>query len=180
MHGIVFAALRDFLASHLDQDRADAVFGAQPPYLMSGAYPDADFLRLVERARLLRDEPPESFLRAFGVFTGSKTFPRLYPAYYEVAGDTRTFLLTVESRIHELVRATVPNAVPPRLRVEAAGDHAVRVSYDSPRQLCWFLHGLVEGTAAHFRESVDVAHETCIRRGDASCLFAIGIRHPRG
>jgi hypothetical protein len=114
--GIVFAALRDFLTSHLGADRADAIFGAQPPYLMSAAYSDADFLSLVERARMLSDQPLESFLQAFGVFTGSQTFPRLYPAYYDLACDTRTSLLTVESRIHELVRATIPNAVPDESR----------------------------------------------------------------
>jgi Haem-NO-binding len=176
MHGIVFAALRDFLTSHLGPDRADAIFGAQPPYLMSAAYSDAEFLSLVERARMLSDEPLESFLQAFGVFTGSQTFPRLYPAYYDLAGDTRTFLLTVESRIHELVRATIPNALPPRLRVLASSEHAVSVSYNSPRQLCGFLHGLVEGTAAHFGGTVDVTQETCVKRGDPSCLFSITMR----
>ena len=174
MHGIVFAALRDFLATHLDQERADAVFGVEAPYLMTAAHPDADFLRLVERARLGADEPMPDFLRAFGVFTGERTFPRLYPAFYDVAGDGRTFLLTIEDRIHELIRATVPDATPPQLHVEAAGDHELRVEYDSPRRLCSFLHGLVEGTAAHYDETVDVAQESCVWRGDPICVFAIG------
>ena len=178
MHGIVFAALRDFVAEHLDQGRADSVFGAQPPYLMSSAYPDEELLQLVERARELADEPAGDFLRAFGAFTGATTFPRLYPAYYEVAGGTRAFLLTLESRIHELVRATVPNATPPRLVIEAAGDEGLRVLYDSPRRLCAFLHGLVEGTATHYAETVDVTEETCMLRGDAACLFTIGLERP--
>ena len=175
MHGIVFAALRDFVAEHLDQGRADRVFGTQPPYLMSSAYPDEDFLRLLERARELAGEPAAEFLRAFGAFTGARTFPRLYPAYYEVAGGTRAFLLTLENRIHELVRATIPNATPPRLGIEAVNDHGLRIRYDSPRRLCAFLHGLVDGTATHYAETVEVVEETCMSRGDAACLFTISV-----
>ncbi len=173
MHGIVFAALRDFLAAHLDQERADHVFAERTPYLLSQTYADEEFLDLFERARSLADEPPDDFLRAFGAFTGATTFARLYPAFYEVAGGTRTFLLTIESRIHELVRATIPNAAPPRLRVEDAGDDAVRIVYDSPRQLCRFLEGLVAGTALYFDETADITEERCMRRGDSACVFLV-------
>lgn len=174
MHGLVFAALRDFLVSHLDQDQADSVFATGPPYLMSAAYPDEEFLQLVERSRALSGEPLGDFLRSFGNFTGATTFPRLYPAFYEIAGDTRSFLLTIESRIHELVRATVPNATPPRLRIEATSGKNLRIVYDSPRRLCAFLEGLVEGTAAHFCDPVDISQPTCAGRGDDACVFAVG------
>lgn len=176
MHGIVFAALRDFIASHLNQERADHVFAEKTPYLLSQAYADEEFLDLFERARSLADEPPDDFMRAFGSFTGATTFPRLYPAFYDVAGDTRTFLLTIETRIHELVRATVPNAHPPRLRVERAGDTSVRIVYDSPRHLCRFLEGLVSGTALHFGETDDTTEERCMRRGDSACVFLVRLR----
>jgi predicted hydrocarbon binding protein len=174
MHGLVFAALRDFLVSHLDQEQADSIFVSGPPYLMSAPYPDGEFLQLVERGRALSGEPLTDFLRSFGIFTGATTFPRLYPAFYEVAGDTRTFLLTIESRIHELVRATVPDATPPRLHIEAENEERLRIVYDSPRRLCAFLDGLVVGTAAYFGESVEVSEPTCVRRGDAACVFAVG------
>jgi len=172
MHGLIFAGLRDFLVSHLDQEQADSVFASGPPYLMSAAYSDDEFLQLVERGRALSGEPLVEFLRSFGSFTGATTFPRLYPAFYEIAGNSRTFLLTVESRIHELVRATIPDATPPRLRIEATSD-GLRIVYDSPRRLCAFLEGLVSGTAAYFGEPVEVSESTCVQRGDAACVFAV-------
>jgi Haem-NO-binding len=97
----------------------------------------------------------------------------LYPSYFDVAGDARTFLLTVEDRIHELVRATVPDARPPQLHVEPLGEDGVRISYSSPRKLCVLLGGLVEGTASHFGEAADIAEVECMLRGDPACLFEV-------
>jgi predicted hydrocarbon binding protein len=64
--------------------------------------------------------------------------------------------------------------------IEAASDEGVRVLYDSPRRLCAFLHGLVEGTAMHYAETVEVTEETCMLRGDAACLFRIGVGQRAG
>lgn len=175
MHGLIFAALRDFLTSRVGQERTDELFAAAPPYLMSAAYPDDDFLQLVERGRAAADEPLEEFLRSFGAFTGSHTFPRLYPAFYAVAGGTRTFLLTVEDRIHELVRATIPDAAPPQLHVEPAAEQRLRITYDSPRRLCPFVDGLLVGTAACFDEQAVVTERACARRGDPACVFELSL-----
>jgi predicted hydrocarbon binding protein len=68
----------------------------------------------------------------------------------------------------------VPDATPPRLRVERADEERLRIVYDSPRRLCAFLDGLVAGTAAYFGEPVEVSELTCVTRGDAECVFAVG------
>ncbi len=173
MHGLVFAALRDYLGARLGAERADAVFAGEPLYRMTESYPDAAFAALAERARALADRPLDEFLRDFGAYTGETTFARLYPAYFEVAGDCRTFLLTIEERIHELVRATIPDALPPQLRTESAGEDGVRIHYDSPRRLCRLLEGLVAGTAARYGERAEIVEEACVFRGGAECTFHV-------
>lgn len=110
---------------------------------------------------------------AFGAFTGSTTFPRLYPAFYEIAGDARSFLLTFEGRIHELVRATIPDAQPPQLRAAALDGGAVEITYRLPRRLCRLLEGLAIGTASHFGEAADVSEVSCMNRGAYACVFHI-------
>ena len=82
-------------------------------------------------------------------------------------------MLTVENRIHELVRATVPAAQPPRLHVEPLGTQGVRIRYDSERRLCVLLEGLIRGTAAHYEEDVDVREPECMLRGDPACVFDV-------
>ena len=112
----------------------------------------------------------------FGVFTAPTTFARPYTAFFAIAPSARDFLLTVETRIHELVRATIPNARPPQLQVSERGTNGVSISYTSARQLCVLLRGLVEGTARHYDETAVIEESTCMKRGDAACTFDVTLR----
>ena len=82
----------------------------------------------------------------------------------------------METRIHELVRATIPNAGPPQLVVGELGDDGVSIVYTSPRRLCVLLRGLTEGTARHYGERAAIEEMNCMRRGDAACTFGVRFR----
>ena len=178
MHGLIFVSFRDYLASRFDSGTAADVFAGEPLYAMSDAYDDDRFAALLERASARSGEPASDLLYDFGRFTGETVFPRLYPAFYEIAGGTAGFLLTVEDRIHELVRATIPSARPPELSAEPI-DGGVRLTYSSPRHLCRLLSGLATGTARHYGEHGDVVEATCMLRGDDACRFDVRIGEPR-
>ena len=178
MHGVIFASFSDYVTARFGADTGRQVFAHEPIYLLSEAYDDERLFGLVERTAAATDVGAAELVRDFGVFTAETTFARLYPAFFAVAGDARSFLLTVEDRIHELVRATIPQARPPQLHVEPLGDDGARIAYTSPRQLCILLTGLVEGTAHHYGERADVTESACMRRGDPACLF--DIRFTRG
>jgi hypothetical protein len=109
----------------------------------------------------------------FGVFTAESTFARLYPALFAMSPTARAFLLTVEAQIHEVVRAAIPNAQPPKLSVAESDMGGVSIVYTSPRRLCSLLRGLVDGTARHYGETVLIDERTCMRRGDATCTFEV-------
>ena len=111
--------------------------------------------------------------RGFGAFAAQKTFAGLYPGYYAESGDTCTFLLGIEERIHELVRATIPGATPPKLHVQRLGEHGVLVSYTSRRGLCRLLEGLVHGTAEYYGERIELEELQCMHRGDAGCVYSV-------
>jgi hypothetical protein len=128
---------------------------------------------LIGRAAEAAGRDVDDLVYAFGVFTGATTFTRLYPAFFAIAPSARDFLLTVETRIHELVRATIPNARPPQLSVSELGSDGVTIDYSSPRQLCVLLRGLAEGTARHYGERSQIEEVTCMRRGDAACRFEV-------
>jgi predicted hydrocarbon binding protein len=143
--------------------------------MMSEAYPDHEFLALLGSASRALEADQDQLLRDFGLFAGSQTFPHLYPAFFSTTGNTRAFLLTVEERIHEVVRATVPNARPPQLDVVAFDEDGVRITYTSPRRLCVLLTGLVAGTAAHYGDPVEIEETACMRRGDPACVFEVRV-----
>ena len=173
MHGVIFTSLRDYVGSEHGADTAAAVFEGAPAFLLSDAYPDARFHDLIGRLVEQTGREPEALVYDFGRFTAQRTFVRLYPAFFAIAPSARAFLLTVETRIHELVRATIPGATPPRLRIGEDGEDGVRIEYASPRRLCVLLSGLLDGTVAHYGEHADVDEVRCMHRGDEACVFAV-------
>jgi Haem-NO-binding len=175
MHGVIFASFRDFALTRFGPETAKEILAGRPVHVMSDAYDDREFDALVRRTSEVAGVSRGDLVHDFGGFAGGTTFPRLYPAFFAVAGGTRPFLLTVEDRIHELVRATIPNARPPQLVVEPLGDEGVRITYTSPRRLCGLLAGLLEGTASHFGDTVTYEQTTCMHRGDEACVFDVRI-----
>ena len=173
MHGVVFTSFRDWVTAAHGSDLATAVFEDEPVYLLSEAYPDERLGALIERTCAETGREAADVVFDFGVFTAKTTFARLYPAFFAISRSAREFLLTVETRIHELVRATIPNAGPPQLQVSELGDDGVSIVYTSPRRLCILLRGLTEGTAQHYGERSAIEEQTCMLRGDPACTFAV-------
>ena len=178
MHGVIFASFRDFAFTRFGAETANEILADRPVHLMSESYPDEEFLDLVANACAVTGEELDRLVREFGIFAGGRTFPRLYPAFFSIASGTRAFLLTVEDRIHELVRATIPNAHPPQLAVEPLGEDGVRITYTSPRRLCTLLSGLLEGTAERYSEAVEYEQTRCMLRGDEACVFDVRVNSP--
>jgi hypothetical protein len=173
VHGLIFSSLRDFLTAEHGVAVGHRVLADEPVYLLSESYPDESFGRLVGRATEALGTDADALVHDFGVYTASTTFTRLYPAFFAIAHSTREFLLTVETRIHELVRATIPNAAPPQLHVTELGDDGVTIAYSSPRRLCTLLRGLTEGTAQYYGERATIDEPMCMRRGDERCTFEV-------
>lgn len=173
MHGVIFTSLRDYLTAEHGAETAHRLFEGEPFYLLSDSYDDERLESLIERAASETGLSVDDLTHAFGVFTAAMTFTRLYPAFFAIAPGAREFLLTVEARIHELVRATIPNARPPQLAVSELGEDGVEIVYTSPRRLCVLLRGLAEGTARAFGERTAIEETTCMRRGDDACRFQI-------
>lgn len=179
MHGVIFRSLREYVCAAHGDEAADTVFGARRTFEVDQAYPDEQLARLIERAALASGRDVDAVVHDFGVFTAITTFPRLYPAFFSVATSSRDFLLTVEGRIHELVRATIPNAAPPELAITPLGDDGVSIIYASRRGLCVLLRGLVQGTASRFGEQATLEEVTCMRRGEPACRFEVRLSPAR-
>jgi hypothetical protein len=174
MHGLVMVSLHEYVDAKHGTRAAAAIFAGDEPYLVTEAYPDERFRELVRRASAETGLTEEELLFAFGVFAGSVTFPRLYPAMFEPASSAQEFLLTVEQRIHELVRATIPGASPPQLFVSELDEGGgVLIVYTSSRRLCLLLRGLAAGTALRFGEVTSFEETSCMLRGDLACRLEV-------
>jgi len=169
---VIFASLRDYTALRLGEELAvelweDRVFET------TEAYDDGWFVAQLERLIVATGDSMDEVQRGFGSFAAQASFAELYPAYYEASSDTFAFLLGIEAKIHELVRATIPGASPPELHVQPFGEVGVLVSYTSERRLCRLLEGLVRGTAEHYGETLVVEEIQCMHPGDPGCVFTV-------
>jgi hypothetical protein len=176
VHGLIFVSMRDYLVAEHGAAKEQEVMASEPFFFVSEAYPDEQFAALLDRACRLTGTPRPKLLHAFGVFTAEKTFARLYPALFGLFPTARSFLLNVESSIHEVVRVAMPDAQPPQLDISEAQEGAVSITYTSPRRLCALLRGLVEGTARHYREKARIEELACTDRGDDACRFEVRFR----
>lgn len=176
IHGLIFTSFRHYVVNRFGAERAREIWRGEQVYLITDAYPDEHLLDLVARTASAAEREPDEIVRDFGIFAAQTTFTLLYPDYFRAVGGTRPFLLGVESRIHELVRATIPDASPPYLHVEPLGPAGVRIHYGSPRRLCTLLEGLVVGTARHYKERADIEQPECMHRGDPACVFEARFR----
>jgi hypothetical protein len=172
VHGVIFTSLRDFVAAAAGTEAVEQVFRDEV-YLLSESYDDELLINLLGRASEVTGRPADELVHDFGAFTAERTFTRLYPAFFAISPTAREFLLTVETRIHELVRATIPNAQPPALGVTELGPDGVAIVYSSPRRLCVLLRGLVIGTARHYGETAAIEETSCMLRGADACRFEI-------
>ena len=172
MHGLIFASLHDYATVRLGEERA-AELWEDRVFEPTETYDDAWFAAQLERLAAAIGESRADIERGFGSFAAQGTFAELFPGYYEESADTFAFLLGIEEKIHEVVRATIRGASPPMLHVRALSDLGVLVSYTSERGLCTLLEGLVLGTAEHYGEEVSVEELQCMHRGDPGCVFSI-------
>jgi hypothetical protein len=173
VHGLIFASFRDYLLTEHGPEVAHAVTAGEPQYALGEAYPDEQFLALLERTCERTSLPVDELLFEFGVFTAAMTFARLYAVLFRASPSARDFLLTVERPIHEVVRETLPDARPPELAVTDLGERGLEIVYSSPRRICALLRGLVEGTGRVYDERLEVDEPECMHRGAPACRVLV-------
>lgn len=173
MHGLIFASFRDYLVTDHGADVANELTAGEPQYTLSEAYPDEQFLALLERACTRTGLSRDDLLFEFGTFTAATTFARLYSVLFKASATARDFLLTVETPIHEVVREAMPEARPPRLAVTDLGEEGLEILYSSPRRICAMLRGLVEGTGRVYEEVLRVEEPECMHRGAPACRVLV-------
>jgi len=172
VHGLIFAGLRDYTAVRLGEARTVELW-ADRLFETTKAYDDQWFEAQLERLVAATGDSMDEIQRGFGSFAAQSTFTELYPAYYEQSTGTFAFLLGIEKKIHELVRATIPDSRPPKLHVKSLDETGVLIAYTSERRLCRLLEGLVLGTAEHYSETLVIEEIQCMRHGDPGCVFTV-------
>lgn len=179
MKGIVFNILNEMIEEQLGMEAWDTLLTQTELdgiYVATQTYPDEELLTLVAAAQAHTGVPAADLIRAFGEYMVPR-FAKNYPVFFENEDNLKSFLLTVDQVIHVEVRKLYPEAGLPEFQYEDRDDDSLTMIYRSPRKLCALAEGLIAGSAKHFNQSYDLAHDICMLNGSDHCKLELRMVH---
>lgn len=172
MKGLVFNILEEAVTTTYGPDTWDAVLeraGSSGIYASVGSYDDAELFRIVGAVAEQVERPAEEIVRWFGQASIGMLFAR-FPFDREHTSAI-TFLRGLDELHQVEVTKLYPDAVVPRFEYAIDDAEVVTLRYRSPRGLCTYAEGMIEGTAGRFGQTVSIEHRECSHRGDECCTF---------
>ncbi len=179
MKGILFNLAEEVVAAAHGPDSWERIIDASSvsgAYTTLGNYPDEEFNKIVAGAVQVLGAPEATVVSSIA----EGAIPLLnerYPDFFAGHVSARTFILTLNGIIHPEVRKLYPGVDVPEFGFTDHGpDGALEVVYQSKRQLCALAEGFIRGAATRYGETVSIAHERCMHRGDATCVLECTFR----
>lgn len=172
MKGLVFNILEEAVTATYGPATWDAVLdraGSNGVYASVGSYEDAELFGIVGAVAEEVERPAEEIVRWFGQASIEMLFAR-FPFDRDHASAV-TFLATLDELHQVEVTKLYPDAVVPRFEFDGDDGNVVTLKYRSPRGLCTYAEGMIEGTAGRFGQTVSIEHRECSHRGDECCTF---------
>ena len=161
MYGLVNRAVEDlvthrFGAPAWEQVKAEAGVDVEVFVAMS-PYPDTVTYALVAAASTVLGLPAPQVLEAFGEYWMQYSAGQGYGELLDLMGhDVPSFLEQLDE-VHERLKLSFPDLVPPSMAVSDVTDASLVVHYRSDRDgLAPFVVGLLRGVGARFGRPVEV------------------------
>ena len=180
MKGIIFNIIEAIVRDAHGEEAWDAILaraGLDGVYSSLLTYDDSHLTKIVGAAAALLSADPAALVP----WVGERAFEHLaerHPRLVERHRSARTLLCALDSFIHPEVLKMHEGAELPHFDVDEQPDGSLRLHYSSRRQMCTFAEGLIRGAGAWFHEGVDVVHDSCTARGDASCVLSVRFLAP--
>lgn len=160
MKGMIFREFLDFVEEALGDDvledmidRAGVPSGAA--YTVVGNYDWREMASLVGALSQVTGHEPSQLQAAFGRSLLGRLAKR-YPDFFESCHTTFDLLERVNSQIHVEVRKLYPDAELPTIHAEQSNGSSMRVVYTSCRPFGDLCVGMIQGTADHFGEDLEI------------------------
>jgi hypothetical protein len=176
MKGIVYTLFNDLVEERFGLDVWDQLLARCAPdsggvYTAAASYHDRELFDMVAALSEISGAPANDLVRTFGEYS-MLAFGRQFPTLFE-DHDAKSLLHSVHDVIHVEVKKLFPGATPPMFEYEDPATDRLVMLYRSPRKLCAFAEGLINGTAAHY--DIDIRHQQsqCMLHGDDHCRFEL-------
>lgn len=141
-------------------------------YRFEAIYPEDDFARLLASAVQVCGVTPAQAEVAFADYF-MRVSPELFPSFFAISPDTRTFLERLPALHRMLPEAAARVTFRDKVRVEPRPAGGIVFHYDSPHRLCVLLERLLHKLLQHYGETGDVVQRLCARQGAAECVFDV-------
>ena len=177
MKGIIFNLVEDSVVEAHGLETWDRILekaGLDGAYTTLGNYPDVDFVALVSAGSSLIGIEPQDLTRQIGRESAGRLAER-FPRFFAPHGSVRSFLLTLNDVIHPEVLKLHLDSTPPAFWFEGHDPERLVVHYRSPRRLCSFAEGLIEGSAEHYGQKATVTQTRCMLEGADHCVLDTAI-----
>jgi predicted hydrocarbon binding protein len=177
MQGLVFVIWEKFLAAQFGETfvtlyRKSIKQAPSDAPLISKTYSDENLKRAVEAAAKLAGKDVHAMLYEYGrYFMTSPLVNHLFGYIFSRVHNAHDMILVMRK-----TRTQNPqSAIPPLFTCMQIDNqpNTLRIIYDSPRQLCAFLHGAIVGTGKYYKEHIHVEECFCMLKGDAFCQFDV-------
>ncbi|MEO0032610.1 MAG: hypothetical protein RIS94_2368 [Pseudomonadota bacterium] len=180
MKGVIFNVLEEAVTHEHGVDTWHDLLdntGLHGIWSSLGSYPDAEILTLVDTAAQMLGIAPTDVLRWFG----RAAIPLLaerYETFFSPHRSARPFIMGINDVIHPEVRKLYAGAACPHFHFHQLDDGRLGMAYRSPRRLCHLAHGFIEGAAAHYGETIEVEHLSCMLDDHPVCRIALEWMEP--
>ena len=179
MYGIIFTFLREYVEErHGGKETWRTLLKATTGqayklYLPVVDYPDKEIVALAQTASKALNIPLSAVLEDFGSYVG----PRLmtfYPMYLKEDIDNAfDMIIYAGANIHDAIHRHNPDRKPPKLSAHRESDNVLIIHYQSQRQFCDIVKGVVRGLADKFDETLSVKETQCMHNGKAECIMIV-------
>jgi hypothetical protein len=176
--GIILTLVEEAVVAEHGRATWDAVLAradVDGAYTSPDSYPDDDLVQLADAGAGQLGTTPVELTRHLGeqVIRG---LARRYPQYFDPHRRTRELLLSLDEVIYPEVHKLHPDTAPPTFWFTGSDEVHLLVHYRSPRRLCAFAEGMIDGAARHYGEQASLSHEPCMLDGADHCTLLTTFR----
>ena len=180
MKGMIFTEFMEMVEATWSLDQVDAIIARSRvasggAYTAVGNYPHGEFVALVAALSQETGLATADLQRTFGQYLFER-FAYAYPRLLQGMSGSFQFLSGIETTLHAEVRKLYPDAELPTFAVEQQPGH-LTLTYFSQHPFSDLAHGLIEGCAAHFGETVAVRREAVSNIPGAQARFTLTLKN---
>jgi hypothetical protein len=155
--GVIFVELVKMAEAAFGEDTVDMVLSKADlanggAFTTVGNYPCSELVKIVMAFSDHSGLSPEVLQKKFGHWIMDH-FVVAYPQFFTDKKNAFQMLDSIEAEIHVEVRKLYPEAELPTFSTQQTDASHMFMTYESPRPLSAFCHGMIEACLEHFNET---------------------------